>query len=399
MTNAHGGWILQDSTCVGSVMSIAAGARVGSRYRLLAPLGDGAMGTVWRAYDSVLEIEVALKLLRNPAADRVTMLARFAHEAELSARMISPNVVRVIDRGVDDAGLPYIAYELLEGDELGERLGRESRLSLALCAAIIVQVCRALARAHGVGVVHQDIKPENIFLCVDDDGHPLVKLIDFGIAQLSKPTSGSARDAIGGTLEYMAPEVLIDGKTPDARSDLYGLGVVAYECFVGRVPYPADTLSQALHAHKQTTPAAPSKLRAVKDGLGAALDAWFAKAIHRDPARRFSSAKEMAEAFVQVHRPKIAHAPTNAPAPGAKPASTPPRKMRGTFPSLSEVDLTESPPSMRPRMGRTSSEYSVVSDSTDLRPREGPKSQPRVGPKSSRPKSSRPKSSRPKSSK
>ena len=357
-------------------MNLAAGTKVGTRYRLVAPLGDGAMGTVWRAYDSDLEIEVALKLLKNTAADRNTMLAHFAHEAELSARMLSPNVVRVLDRGVDDDGHPYISYELLEGDELGERLNREGRLSLAVCAVVVVQACRALARAHAVGVVHQDIKPENIFLLQDDDGRPLVKLIDFGIAQLRKPTSGVAtREAIGGTLEYMAPEVLLDGNVPDARSDLYALGVVAYECFTGRVPYAGDTLSQVLTAHAKTKPEPPSTLRAVKDGLGAALDAWFARAIHRDPAQRFQSAKEMAEAFVQVHRPKTAHAPTPASGPQpAKPPSAPPQPMRASFPSLSEVDLAEPPPSMRPRM-RSQSEYSVISDPTDLRP-EKPKKTP-----------------------
>ncbi len=351
-------------------MNLAAGVKVGTRYRLVAPLGDGAMGTVWRAYDNELEIEVALKLLKNAAGDRNTLLASFAKEAELAARMHSPNVVRVLDRGVDDHGLPYISYELLEGDELGERLTREGRLSLAICAAIIVQACRGLARAHGVGVVHQDIKPENIFICQDDEGRPVVKLIDFGIAQLRRPTSSpTARDAIGGTLEYMAPEVLLDGTTPDARSDLYALGVVAYECFTGRVPYRGDTLGQVLLSHAQTPPDPPSQLRAVKDGLGAALDAWFTRAIHRDPAQRFQSAKEMAEAFVQVHRPKTAHAPTSAEQTARSPSTPPPREMRASFPSLSEIDLTEKAPSTRPR-ARTSSAYSVISDPSELRPRE-----------------------------
>ncbi len=343
-------------------VSLAVGAKVGTRYRLVSPLGDGGTGTVWRAYDAELEIDVALKLLRTVPTDRATMLVRFAREAELSARMLSPNVVRVLDRGVDADGLPYIAYELLEGDELGERLGRESRLSLALCAAVIVQACRALARAHGVGVVHQDIKPENIFLCTDDDGRPLVKLIDFGIAYLGKLTTGmAAKDAIGGTLEYMAPEVLLDGKPPDARSDLYALGVVAYECFTGRVPYAGDTLSQVLGAHTHSAPPAPSTLRAVKDGLGAALDAWFARAIHRVPEQRFQSAREMADAFVQVHRPKTAHASTGVTTPPPSSAGAVPAAMRASAPTLSELDLTEPrAPSLRPRMPRPSSGYSVI---------------------------------------
>jgi eukaryotic-like serine/threonine-protein kinase len=361
-----------------SPVTFAPGKTIGTRYRLIAPLGDGATGTVWRAYDGDLEIEVALKLIKKANADRNRMLAHFAREADLSARMLSPNVVRVLDRGVDEkSGMPFISYELLEGDELGERLAREARLSLAMCAAVVVQACRGLARAHAVGVVHQDIKPENIFLCQDGDGRPLVKLIDFGIAQLRKPTSGgTTREAIGGTLEYMAPEILLEGKTPDARSDLYALGVVAYECFTGRVPYAGDTLGKVLTALAQTTPEAPSSLRVVKDGLGAALDAWFARAIHRDPAQRFQTGKEMAEAFVQVHRPKVAHPPasTRQPTQPTRPPSSPPppREMRATFPSLSEIDLTETPPSMRPRM-RSESEYSVISDPPEPRPREATK--------------------------
>lgn len=349
-------------------MSQTVGATVASRYSLVAPIGDGAMGSVWRAYDSGLEIEVALKLLRNTGADRATMLSRFAREAELSARMLSPNVVRVLDRGVDDAGAPYIAYELLEGDELGERLTREGRVSLAICAAVVVQSCRALARAHAVGVVHQDIKPENIFVCQEDDGRPLVKLIDFGIAQLARPANATGpRESVGGTLEYMAPEVLRGGKTADARSDLYGLGVVAYECFTGRVPFPGETLSDVIAAHAKGPPPAASSLRAVKDGLGAALDGWFDKALQHDPAQRFQSAKEMAEAFVHVHRPKVAHAPTSARDAVVDPDTPAPHKMRGTFPSLSEIDLTEQQPASAPPSGRRVSSYSVISETNEPR--------------------------------
>ena len=337
--------------------ALRTGDRVGPRYRLISPLGDGGSGTVWRAHDAELDIDVALKILRNPTGDREGMLARFAHEAELSARMLSRNVVHVIDRGVDDRGVPYIAYELLEGDELGERIAREGRLSLALCAAVIVQVCRALARAHAVGVIHRDIKPENIFVC-EDDGRPLIKLLDFGIARLHEPRSGqSRRENIGGTLEYLSPEVLLDGKQPDARSDLYALGVVAYECFTGRVPFEGGSLGHVLLAHAQTVPPSPSSMRMVKDELASAIDAWFERALHRDPDQRFQTAKEMAEAFVVVHRPKMA----GSIQPPAGPASRPPPPMRSKFPTLSGVDFGESPTSVRPSE-RVSSEYRVIGE-------------------------------------
>jgi eukaryotic-like serine/threonine-protein kinase len=324
------------------------GGLVAGRYRLIEQIGDGGMGTVWRAHDRTLDIEVALKLQRGPAPDREAMLACFAQEAELSARMISPNVVRVIDRGVDDDGVPFIAYELLRGDELGVRLARDGRLALTLCADLIVQSCRALARAHNVGVLHLDIKPENIFLCVeegeDDHARPLVKILDFGIARLqNRATRESRRGNVSGTVQYMSPEVLLDGRPPDARSDLYAVGVVAYECFTGRLPYRGETLGEVLLEHAQTTPPPPSTLRPVTSELATALDAWFEKALHRDPEQRFQTAKEMAEAFVLVHRPQRASGVPEA--PRSSPGSS---RNRSSFPSLSGLNLEEPPGSKPP---------------------------------------------------
>jgi eukaryotic-like serine/threonine-protein kinase len=328
-------------------IAFGVGGDFAGRYRLIEHIGDGGMGTVWRAHDRTLDIEVALKLQRGPAPDREEMLARFAQEGELSARMFSPNIVRVVDRGVDERGVPYIAYELLTGDELGARLAREGRLSLAICADLIVQSCRALARAHTVGVLHLDIKPENIFLCEEDgeDGRtrPLVKILDFGIARLQGPDA--ERGQASGTVQYMSPEVLLDGRSPDARSDLYALGVVAYECFTGRLPYRGESLGEVLLEHAQSTPPAPSTLRPVTPDLATALDAWFKKALRRDPAERFQTAKEMAEAFVGVHRPQrtsiAPDGPKSAPSSGA-------RAGRSSFPSLSGIDLRESTSSKPP---------------------------------------------------
>ncbi len=350
---AEGGHIVQTA--------IAAGRCIAKRYRLIEPIGDGGMGTVWRARDQRLDIDVALKLQRGAAAgsERERLLARFADEAELSARMLSPNVVRVLDRGVDDDGAPYIAYELLTGDELGVRMGREGRLSLALCAELIVQTSRALARAHSVGVVHMDIKPENIFLCDEATERPLVKVLDFGIARLRGRESGaSVRREVAGTLQYMSPEVLLHGRSPDARSDLYSLAVVAYECFTGRLPYQGTTLGEMLLEHTQTRPAPPSSLRSVKSELGVTLDAWFERALHPDPEQRFQSAKEMAEAFVMVHRPQ-------------RPSGRPGPVRSSILPSAPRSGGSDRPISSRPpRESRTVSEYHVIRD--DGEGRNGP---------------------------
>ena len=282
---------------------VEVGATLAGRFVLVALLGEGGMGSVWRARDERLGIDVAVKVLRHGIAPKDALLRLFAQEAELTQRMLSRNVVRVIDRGFAEEDTPYIAFELLEGEELGKRLDREGSLPLADCATIVVHVCRALERAHAVGAVHCDIKPENIFLCSTED---LVKVLDFGIASMARPAGGARPDdarlgGMSGTLEYMSPEQVLEEKTPDARSDLYALGVVAYRAFTGQTPYMASTLGQLLIALTGGAAAAPSTLRPEIPPL---LDTWFARAIDRDPNLRFQSAREMAAAFSDAVAPK-----------------------------------------------------------------------------------------------
>jgi serine/threonine-protein kinase len=295
------------------------GERIAQRYELAKPIGRGGGGEVWRARDLRLRIDVAIKLARVGGASVA------ASEAELSARMLSRHVVRALDRGVDERGAPFIVFELLEGYDLGAHLEKEKMLSIADTAAVIVQVCRALERVHAVGVVHRDVKPQNIFLC-REDGLPLVKLLDFGIARLDRACAASALD---GTPEYISPEVLLDAKAPDARSDLYALGAVAYRCFTGRVPHPGSTLGQVLLSHDAGPPTVPSLLRVAQEELVEPLDAWFATALHRDPQFRFQTAREMAAAFVDLHRRKRTSDRVRAPAG------------RAAFPTLSDIDLSE----------------------------------------------------------
>jgi serine/threonine-protein kinase len=307
------------------------GDTVARRYQLVEPLGRGGGGEVWRARDLRLGIDVALKLARDNGGA----------EAELSARMLSRNVVRVLDRGTDERGAPFIVFELLEGCELGARLGEDAMLSFADTAAVIVQVCRALERVHAVGVVHRDVKPQNIFLC-REDGMPLVKLIDFGIARLGTACSPLALD---GTPQYISPEVLLDGKAPDARSDLWALAAVAYRCFTGRVPHPGATIGQVLLSHDAGPPAAPSVLRVAQEELIDPLDRWFAIALHRDPAFRYQSARDMAAAFVDLNRRTRSSDRVRA------------SETRPSFPSLSDVDLSEK--TLPPRI---TSGYRIVTE-------------------------------------
>lgn len=262
------------------------------RYTLSRRLGEGAAGAVWLARDKRLGVDVALKLLRPEVIQLPGMFERFARESDLSARMFSPNVVKVLGGGLTEAGVPYIVYEGLDGEDLATKLLRSKRLSLGDMSTVAVHLCRGLARAHGVGVLHNDIKPENAFLTKDTSGSLLVKILDFGVAELMRKREASQPDEIVGTLEYIAPEVFLGERAPSPQSDIYSVGVVAYECCTGRCPRPATSVMDLVLAFASGPIEPPSAHRLE---VTPELDAWFARALHDDPDERFASAKAMAE--------------------------------------------------------------------------------------------------------
>jgi serine/threonine protein kinase len=263
------------------------------RYELLSCIGEGGAGAVWVAEDRTLRITVAVKVMRPELSKRKAMQEKFEQEAELSARMMSPNIVRVFTRGMDADGTAYIVYELLDGEDLGTRIERKKRLDLVETETVVVHVARALSRAHAVGVVHRDVKPGNIFLTKDEVGRLLAKILDFGVAEVIAKADPTA--SLSGTLEYMAPEILLEGKPPSARSDLYSLAVVAYRCLAGHVPFTGDALGEVMVALATTT------RKTLAESLGVsgmtALEEWLDKGLHRDPDQRFGTARELAESF------------------------------------------------------------------------------------------------------
>ena len=261
------------------------------RYLLLKRVGAGAAGTVWQARDLERDIDVAVKVLASQHLASAEIVARFVREGDLASRMLSPHIVRVLARGVTPDHGPYVVYEHLEGEDLATTLASRGRLPIVDVRMIVVHTCRALARAHVLGVLHRDVKPSNLFMGTDSEGRQVVKTIDFGVADIVGSPHGAE---LVGTLEYIAPEVLFGEGTPDTRSDLYALAVVAYECFTGRVPFPAETIEELVLAFAKGAPPKPSDLRR---GLPREVDAWFAKALHRKPEERFQSAKEMADAL------------------------------------------------------------------------------------------------------
>jgi serine/threonine-protein kinase len=251
------------------------------------------MGTVWQADHLVLNSKVAIKVLGPEVAQDAEALARFLREAQSAASLRSPHVVQILDHGVDE-GQPYIAMELLEGESLAERLVRDGTLSPVETSRIITHMARALARAHEAGIVHRDLKPDNVFLVRNDEEH-LAKLLDFGIAKATgKLTSGIGRATRTGTVMgspyYMSPEQAEGLKTLDHRTDIWALGVIAFECLLGQRPFDGESVGGLVLAICTRPMPVPSKFGKVPAGF----DRWFAKACSRDLKQRYSSAKQAA---------------------------------------------------------------------------------------------------------
>ena len=255
------------------------------------------MGAVWLAEHLSLRTNVVVKFMARGLADSDAAKARFAREAAAASQVKSPHVVQMLDHGVLESGAPYIVMELLEGRDLEDQLEASGHLEPREVVAIVAQLARALGRAHERAIVHRDIKPSNVFLCDAGGGELFVKLLDFGIAKGQEigVAGGTTRTgSFVGSPYYMSPEQVVGAKDIDYRSDLWSLGVVAYEALTGQRPFEAETVGAlALKIHRDPLPV-PS---AVDRSLGPAVDAWFAKACAREPAARFASAKELADAL------------------------------------------------------------------------------------------------------
>ncbi len=250
------------------------------------------MGSVWAAEHLALHSRVAVKIIDNALIGNEKALLRFEQEARAAAKLRSPHVVQVLDFGVDK-GNPYFVMELLEGESLARRLRRVRLLSPAETWTVASHVAHALTRAHALGFVHRDLKPDNVYLIDDVDGL-LVKVLDFGIAKtLMGPTLGlTDTGALLGTPQYASPEQA-EGKPVDVRSDLWSLGVLAFECLTGIQPFAAHSLPATLSAICFDPVQIPSSVARVPLGF----DAWFARATQRDRALRFQSAQEMVDAL------------------------------------------------------------------------------------------------------
>ena len=282
---------------------VAPGMMVRPNVRLVSRLGQGAMGEVWLADHLTLKTRVAVKLMSSEIGpDDDEVMARFNAEASTAAQIKSAHVVQTFDQGVAPNGSPFIVMELLEGESLGDRLDRTGWLSLRQTGQVIAQTAKALGAAHKLGIVHRDIKPDNLFLTATDEGLH-VKVLDFGIAkQTGLPKMGgiTTPGVLVGTPEFMSPEVVLT-TTVDYHADLWALAVTAYLCVTGTLPFTAEAIGQLCVKLVKAEFKAPSELR--PEVVPRSLDDWFRTAMHRDPSQRFPSAKDMALGFIRAIPP------------------------------------------------------------------------------------------------
>ena len=279
----------------------APGMTIADRFELLRPLGRGTMGSLWVAHHKSLDVDVALKFIDPDLVDRADLRSRFAQEAMAAARIRSPHVVSVLDFGEAEGSQPYIAMELLEGVSLAQRLEQDKHLSLSDTVRVLVHACKGLAKAHGQGIVHRDLKPENLFLSEDEEEEGFVlKILDFGIAKASSPTTGMLHRTITGQLVgtplYMSPEQAVSRPTTP-QSDLYSIASVAYHCLTGRPVFHVANIAILLVYLATRTPA---PLRQFLPDAPEELEAWFVRALDKDPEKRFANARELAETFVRA---------------------------------------------------------------------------------------------------
>lgn len=277
---------------------ISVGKVLADKYRIEKQLGRGGMGSVWLARHLTLGSDVAIKVIAVEVAQSESVRRRFLQEAKAAAGLRSPHVVQIFDYGIDQ-GLPFIVMELLVGETLGEALGREETLSPALTAQILTHVARGVQKAHDAHIVHRDLKPENIFLSHNDD-EVVAKVLDFGVAKTPRRPDEAEGDTATGTLLgsplYMSPEQAHGGKELDARSDLWSLGVIAFQCLTGRVPFPGKGWGELVTKICRDPAPVPSTVRPVPEGF----DEWFERATRKAPEERFSSCREFVEALRHV---------------------------------------------------------------------------------------------------
>jgi serine/threonine-protein kinase len=279
--------------------SFRPGATIAEKYVVERLVGEGGLGVVVAAKHVQLDQTVAIKYLRPRALGSKGIAERFLREARLAAKMRSEHVVHVYDVGTMPDGAPFMVMELLSGIDLGRQLTSQGPLTLERTVDYVLQACEALAEAHMAGIVHRDIKPDNLFVATTAGGKSVLKILDFGISKMSakRSTSGELRDLTEagdkfGTPVYMSPEQLLASGNVDARADVWAMGVVFFELLTGQLPFDGDSLPELCTAILNKPPVPLSQLRSNSPEV---IQTVIARCLEKDPANRFQNVAELAQ--------------------------------------------------------------------------------------------------------
>ncbi|MBN2208508.1 MAG: serine/threonine protein kinase [Candidatus Coatesbacteria bacterium] len=268
--------------------SFKKGVKVGGRYEIVSEVGKGGFGRVFRAVDAKSEKLVALKVLNPSLTSDERVRSRFLGELKMSRRVVHPNIIRLTDV-LEISGLLVLVMEFVEGVSLKQMIRRRGPFDVDLAYTILSQVCLGLDAAHRVGVVHRDVKPQNILITKNLG----VKIVDLGLARHLGGKSVSQTGVIMGTPDYMSPEQ-VRGSSVDARSDIYSLGAVMYEMFTGRLPFTGESSVAILLAHLRQVPEAPMRVR---PDLPPWVNYTILKAMAKKPSQRFGKTTELLAYF------------------------------------------------------------------------------------------------------
>jgi eukaryotic-like serine/threonine-protein kinase len=275
-------------TAVLPATGLAPGGLFAQRYQTIEELGVGGMGKVYRVLDTKVGEEVALKVIKPEIASDKGVIDRFAAELKLARQIVHRNVARMFDLN-EATGIPYITMEYVRGENLKRLIRKVGRLSPSQAVPIACQLCEGLAEAHRLGILHRDLKPQNVM--IDEEGQ--AKILDFGLARLLAQASQDAGGSRSGTPAYVSPEQ-VRGLPSDARSDIYSLGVLMYEMLTGHTPFKAETVEALIDKHLHGVPEAP---HAFNPGISADLSDLVMKCLAKEPAARYQTAEELGQAL------------------------------------------------------------------------------------------------------